>query len=118
MRRRRALVTASATCVVAAGALYALTGGPRATADQARTFKEIRWDALIPKDWDPIKRFQNSNRGVMDDSDPYAQAPVKGIRTMDTVWVSGLLATTRRESSMGMSGYDLKAVAVSLSPHR
>ncbi|MBC7852883.1 MAG: DUF3299 domain-containing protein, partial [Pirellulaceae bacterium] len=165
----------------AALALYALAGGAGKATDQARAayrFKEIRWEALIPKDWDPIKRFQNSNRGVVDDSDPYAQRlmraiwdnaptvaamddaaislqgyvvpleeskeglkefllvpyfgaclhsppppanqivhvvvapPVKGIRTMDVVWVSGTLETTRRESSMGMSGYALNAVAV------
>ena len=185
MTRRWVLITtAGAACMVAALVLYSSAGAGMG-ADQAAaapSFKEIRWEALIPKDWDPVKRFQNNNRGIIDDSDPYAQRlmraiwdnaptvaamddaaislqgyvvpleeskeglkefllvpyfgaclhsppppanqivhvlatpPVKGVRTMDVVWVSGTLATTRRESSMGMSGYDLKAVAVSVSP--
>ena len=41
-----------------------------------------------------------------------AAQPAAGVRAMDTVWVSGTLATNRHESSMGMSGYRLQAVAV------
>jgi len=36
----------------------------------------------------------------------------KGIRSMDTVWVSGTLATARKNSSMGMSGYQLAGAIV------
>jgi hypothetical protein len=151
----------------------------RGPATQPTTFREIQWAELIPKDWDPIKRFRENNRGELDDSDPYAQRmmraiwdnaptvahmdgaavslqgyvvplevaqgdlkefllvpdfgaclhtppppanqivhvvaphPVKGVRSMDTVWVSGTLETTRNESSMGMSGYQLQAAVVS-----
>ena len=38
--------------------------------------------------------------------------PDKAFRAMDTVWVSGTLKTSRQESSMGMSGYTLKAARV------
>lgn len=142
------------------------------------TFRDIRWDELSPAGWDPMKRFRDSNRGELDDSDPQSQRlmraiwdhapivdsldgaavtlrgyvvplesaqgalkefllvpyfgaclhsppppanqivhvvaaqPAAGIRSMDTVWVSGTLATSRHESSMGMSGYRLQAVAV------
>ncbi len=38
--------------------------------------------------------------------------PVKGIRTMDAVWVTGTLNTKRGESSMGMSGYTMEGVTV------
>lgn len=34
--------------------------------------------------------------------------PVPGLRTMDTVWVNGLLQTERQDSEMGVSGYRLE----------
>lgn len=36
----------------------------------------------------------------------------KDLRSMDTVWVSGTLNTARRNSSMGMSGYQLAGAIV------
>ena len=41
------------------------------------------------------------------------QAPVKGLRTMDAVWVSGKLGLDRSASNMGVSGYTMIASQVS-----
>jgi hypothetical protein len=41
-----------------------------------------------------------------------AQRPVAGIRSMDTVWVSGTLRIQHSDSPMGTSGYDLTGVRV------
>ncbi len=38
--------------------------------------------------------------------------PAGGLRSMDTVWVSGVLRTTRNNSPMGASGYRLEAALV------
>jgi uncharacterized protein len=38
--------------------------------------------------------------------------PAGGLRSMDTVWVSGTLKTTRSNSPMGASGYRLEAALV------
>jgi hypothetical protein len=38
--------------------------------------------------------------------------PLEGVRTMDAVWVSGMLETSRSETWMGHSGYRMKAVLV------
>lgn len=38
--------------------------------------------------------------------------PLQGLRSMDTVWVSGTLRAVRQDSQMGMSSYQLQAVAV------
>ena len=38
--------------------------------------------------------------------------PAGGLRSMDTVWVSGVLKTTRNNSPMGTSGYRLEAALV------
>jgi len=38
--------------------------------------------------------------------------PVQGFRSMDSVWVSGALNSARRDSSMGVSGYEMQASAI------
>jgi uncharacterized protein len=42
----------------------------------------------------------------------FSAKPVAGFRSMDVVWVSGTLKTSRQTSEMGNSGYRLNAVAV------
>jgi uncharacterized protein len=41
-----------------------------------------------------------------------ASPPLKGVRTMDAVWVSGTLTVQRTDSAMGVSSYQIKAPAV------
>jgi hypothetical protein len=41
-----------------------------------------------------------------------ATQSMKGLRTMDTVWVSGTLSTRRQDSMMGKSGYHMQAVLI------
>jgi uncharacterized protein len=43
-------------------------------------FREITWDELVPKDWDPTKQFKDLNMGMMSDSDPRAIAALKRMR--------------------------------------
>src|SRR5690606_19721223 len=38
--------------------------------------------------------------------------PVKGLRTMDAIWVSGTLGLERNKSEMGASGYSMTATKV------
>lgn len=38
-----------------------------------------------------------------------ASRPVANMRTMDTMWVSGVMQTQARETEMGQAGYQLKA---------
>ena len=143
-------------------------------------FREIKWEDLIPKGWDPTKQFRNRNLASRSDADPRAQmlfqemrevwdnAPTvdslegatvklpgyvvpleetrgelkefllvpyfgacihtppppanqivfivspKGAKfhTMETVWVSGTLHTSRQASYMGSSGYRIDAASV------
>ncbi len=42
--------------------------------------------------------------------------PLKGVRSMDPVWVVGTLTTTRRNTDMGVSGYRLQATG--LAPYK
>jgi hypothetical protein len=41
------------------------------------------------------------------------KTPAKGLRSMDTVWISGRLSTVRTDSFMGAASYRLEAVDVS-----
>jgi hypothetical protein len=147
----------------------------------ATAFKDTRWEELVPKDWDPLKRFRDANVGLLNDANPkviqlmrdmretwdnaptnsemdgaavrlpgyivpleevkgelrefllvpyfgacihtppppanqivhvIATRPVKGLRSMDAVWVSGNLEAFRSDSSMGVSGYRMHAAAI------
>ena len=69
-------------------------------------FREIQWHELTPKDWDPIKRFRENNRGELDDSDPYAQ------RMMQSLWDNA--PTVADMDGAAITGYELRAVTVSL----
>jgi hypothetical protein len=153
---------------------------PKADPAAAREFKEVTWEALVPKDWDPAKAFKGMDLNAMNDADPRAMdmlqklreawdnAPVERsmngariripgfivpldtqrgqikefllvpyfggcihsppppanqiisvvsakplkMQTMDAVWISGVLETSRSDTSMGSSGYRMKAVTV------
>ena len=54
---------------------------PAATAAAPKeAFREITWDELVPKDWDPTKAFKDVNMAAMADSDPRAIAALKRMR--------------------------------------
>lgn len=180
----RALVLVAAVLGAAMAVRVSADSAPAAAAKPAApptAFKSIEWDELVPKDWDPLKRYRDMNLGAMNDSDakvqemlrdmratwdnaptnkqvdgaavklpgyivpldevkgelkefllvPYfgacihtppppanqiihviATKPVKGLRSMDAVWVSGVLKTQRQDSVMGKSGYQMQAHVV------
>jgi uncharacterized protein len=43
-------------------------------------FREITWDDLVPKDWDPMKEFKGMSFGGLSDADPRAAAMLKRMR--------------------------------------
>ena len=152
-----------------------------ASAAAADAFKLTDWDALMPKDWDPMKGINVLSLGMMRDGDPKAMAaldkmkrawdnaptersidnaririagfvvpldgerealrefllvpyfgacihtppppanqvihvtlatPVKGVRMMDAIWVSGLMHTTISDTGMGTAGYRMEGQSV------
>lgn len=152
---------------------------PAATA--AATYKEITWDDLMPKNWDPMAPLKGLKLDNLRDGDPRAiealekireawsnapiepalngvrirlpgfaiplekagnkvsefllvpyfgacihtppppsnqiihvtaSKPITGMRTMDTVWVSGVMHAGKVDTEMGQAGYQLKAEVV------
>lgn len=158
------------------------TGTPaRPPSPRPASFREIKWDDLMPRDWDPSREFKGLDLGFLSDSDPRAiaalkklrevwdsapvnnrmhevavrlpgyvvpleenkagmtefllvpyygacihsppppanqiihvmpQTPARGLKSMDTVWVSGILRTLRTDSYMGVSGYRMESFVV------
>jgi hypothetical protein len=152
-------------------------------------FREIDWQALLPKGWDPMAPFTGLKLDELDDADPRAQIalykarqywkeapvepaldgaavrlagfvvsldgegesirefllvpyfgacihvppppanqvvhvrtdkPLPGLRTMDTVWISGAMRVERADTMMGDAGYAMQAAKVEayVSPAR
>lgn len=149
------------------------------------SYREIDWQALLPKGWDPMAPFKGLRLDQIQDGDPRAQValykarkywqtaptepsldgapvrlpgfvvsldaegetirefllvpyfgacihvppppanqvvhvrtrqPLQGLRTMDTVWISGVLRVERAETMMGDAGYAMSDARV--EPYR
>ncbi|MEQ1803756.1 MAG: DUF3299 domain-containing protein [Burkholderiaceae bacterium] len=44
------------------------------------TYREIKWDDLVPADWDPFKEMKDMNLAGLSDADPRAAAALKRMR--------------------------------------
>ncbi len=55
--------------------------GARAQTSKPGALRELKWEELVPKDWDPMKEFKGQDMGSgLSDSDPRAQAMLKRLR--------------------------------------
>jgi len=69
-------------------AAAAVTAAPTATgpsavvvpAAKSTTLRELTWDDLTPKDWDPLKQFRDTNFSALSDADPKAIAMLQRMR--------------------------------------
>jgi hypothetical protein len=76
-------VTASVSASASASATspttpLAASGAAKPTV--AGSYREITWEDLVPKDWDPTKEFKQANIGLMKDGDPRATEMLKRMR--------------------------------------
>lgn len=53
-------------------------GKPKAPAKAE--YNLTAWEALVPKDWDPMKEFKDLNLGLMRDGDPRANAALERLK--------------------------------------
>jgi len=81
-----ALLAAAGVAAVVLGKTALAQSGPAAKTAPATTpaatpsFREVTWDDLTPKDWDPLKQFRDMNFGAMSDADPKAIEMLKRMR--------------------------------------
>ncbi|MEI8384682.1 MAG: DUF3299 domain-containing protein [Nitrosomonadaceae bacterium] len=149
--------------------------------NSATSYKEVTWDALMPKNWDPMAPLKGLKLDHLKDGDPRAiealekireawndapieptlngariripgfviplervgdkvkefllvpyfgacihtppppsnqiihvtvSKPISGMRTMDTMWVNGVMHAGKVDTEMGQAGYQLKAETV------
>jgi hypothetical protein len=71
-------------------------------APQNAAFKEIQWDDLIPKGWDPYKRFKDRKVGILDDNDPQQQELLSEMRM---VWDNAPTVTELEGAAVKIPGY-------------
>lgn len=159
----------------------ALRPAPAAPAAPDPALREIGWQALLPKGWDPLAPFKGLRLDELEDADPRAQIalykarqywknapvepsldgaavriagfvvsldgegeairefllvpyfgacihvppppanqvihvrtdkPLAGLRSMDTVWISGAMRVERADTMMGYAGYAMPAASV------
>jgi uncharacterized protein len=85
-------VVATALLAGIAGSVLAQAASKPQAKAAAPAFREITWDDLVPKDWDPLKQFKDMNFGVLNDADPRAAAMMKKMREVwDNAPVNGAL---------------------------
>ncbi len=65
-------------------------------------YKEITWDVLIPKDWDPAKPFRKLNLSVLKDSDPRA---MEVLEIMKEEWDSAPIEPAMDGAKIKISGF-------------
>jgi hypothetical protein len=82
-------------------ALVVAVAAPLAAA-QAPAFREITWEDLVPKDWDPMKQFREMNFGVLSDADPRAQQALKKLRE---VWDNAPTNNAMDNQRVRLPGY-------------
>ena len=70
---RRALCVGLAMLAVGAVAAPAFAAAPAG-------FETIKWDALVPKDWDPAKQFKSLDLSKLKDGDPQANEALQSLR--------------------------------------
>jgi hypothetical protein len=104
MRRLFARVLLSALLLAPAATL--LTGcGPGSAAGRgvdAAAAPELKWEELIPKSWDPTKRYRNISLEALRDNDPRA---VQMLDEMRAVWDNAPVNVELDGSAAKLSGF-------------
>ena len=80
-----------------AGVDPALPGAPASAA-----VKEIKWDDLVPKGWDPYKRFRDRKLTILDDADPRIEELQSEMRM---VWDNAPTVSELEGSLIRIPGY-------------
>lgn len=65
-------------------------------------YREIQWDELIPKDWDPTADFKDLDLSRLTDSDPRAQEALEKMRAM---WEAAPVETSLDGKAIRLAGF-------------
>ena len=99
------LLVASAAVVLAQNTAPAKTGNsaakPAGGAAKA-AYREIKWDDLVPADWDPFKEMKDMNFSGLSDTDPRAAAALKRMREF---WDNAPVNPKLEDQAVRIPGY-------------
>jgi uncharacterized protein len=88
------------TCIGAMAADAAPGAG--AAALSSGGFKEIAWEALVPKEWDALKRYRDANLGMLSDSSPKV---LEMMRELRTAWDNAPTVAALDGATVKLPGY-------------
>ena len=74
----------------------------KAPAARPGAFREIRWDELVPKDWDPMKGISDPNLGMLGDTDPKV---MEMMRRMREAWDNAPTVARLDGAAIKLPGY-------------
>ncbi len=83
----------------------AKTGGTASKSSGASTktaYREIKWDDLVPADWDPFKEMKDVNLSGLSDADPRAAAALKRMREF---WDNAPVNPKLEDQAVRIPGY-------------
>ena len=93
-----AMAQAASPAPAKAGANAGKAAGPAAKA----AYREINWDELVPKDWDPFKEMKGMNLAGLSDSDPRAADMLQRMREF---WDNAPVNPQLNEQSIRIPGF-------------
>lgn len=76
--------------------------GPTPADAKPASFKVITWHALVPKEWDPFKRYRDANLGMLIDSDPKV---LQMMRDMRAAWDNAPTVAAMDGATVRLPGY-------------
>lgn len=74
------------------------------SAHAAEPYPEIKWEALIPKGWDPSRDFKNLDLGKLQDSDPRA---MEALEKLKALWDNAPTEPAHNGKKIRLAGYVL-----------
>jgi hypothetical protein len=104
MRRFFSRVLLSALVLAPAAALLTGCGpgGAQGAGNVAGTAAELKWEELIPKSWDPTKRYRNISLEALRDNDPIA---IQMLDEMRAVWDNAPVNVALDGKAARLSGF-------------
>ncbi|WP_185868160.1 DUF3299 domain-containing protein [Variovorax sp. DXTD-1] len=90
--------------LLALGALALAGCGPASEGSPAATgaVQELKWEELVPKDWDPTRRYRNISLESLRDNDPRA---VQMLDEMRAVWDNAPVNVALDGTAARLSGF-------------
>lgn len=104
LHQPRVLAAAVLLALTALGAAYALQPSAPARPDSSQpvSYRKISWDELVPKEWDPLKKYRDMNLGAMEDNDPRAQ---QMLHDMQEAWNNAPTNGSLQDQAVRLPGF-------------